>query len=270
MFAELGVTTNFSFLRGASHPEELVGMASGFGLAGLGIADRNSLAGVVRAHVFARDKLNKEGNPIRVVVGARLVFADGTPDILAYPTDRDAYGRLTRLLTRGNRRAEKGSCILRLGDLLDFIEGLQLIVMDRSTAEDDQQPAPRRRRWCGAASRHGRPDVGSADRTASIGQQGEAAIRIGVHRGRRSRPNPPIETDPVRNRPVPSSSRLREKVASRSESDEGRLEEQSPSSGTASPATFSRMAGEETRLNSPRFRHFGEASPQARQRQWPG
>ena len=140
MFAELGVTTNFSFLRGASHPEELVGMASGFGLAGIGIADRNSLAGVVRAYSFARDKL--KDNPLRVVTGARLVFADGTPDILAYPTDIEAYGRLTRMLTRGNRRAEKGSCILYLGDLLSFVEGLQLIVTDRSTAEDDHTPAP--------------------------------------------------------------------------------------------------------------------------------
>ena len=142
MFAEFGVTTNFSFLRGASHPEELVGMAEGFSLAGLGIADRNSLAGVVRAHVFARDKLKEKGSTLRVVAGTRLVFVDGTPDILVYPTDRQAYGRLTRLLTLGNRRAEKGACILRLPDLLAFIEGQQLIVLDRSTADDDHAPAP--------------------------------------------------------------------------------------------------------------------------------
>ena len=138
MFAEFGVTTNFSFLRGASHPEELVAMAHGLGLAGLGIADRNSLAGVVRAHSYAKDKL-KAADGFRVVAGTRLVFVDGTPDILVYPTDRPAYGRLTKLLTLGNRRAQKGTCLLRLGDLLDSIEGQQLIVMDRSTM--GQEPA---------------------------------------------------------------------------------------------------------------------------------
>ena len=114
MYAELAVTSNFSFLRGASHPEELVARAQGLGLAGIGIADRNSVAGVVRAHV-ARD----EG--FRLAVGARLVFADGTPDILAYPQDRQAWARLTRLLSVGKSRAEKGDCILHLADLLDFI-----------------------------------------------------------------------------------------------------------------------------------------------------
>ncbi|MCW6508906.1 error-prone DNA polymerase [Lichenifustis flavocetrariae] len=142
MFVEFGTTTNFSFLRGASHPEELVAMASGFALPALGIADRNSLAGVVRAYIQARKPMD---HPVRLVAGARLVFADGTPDILAYPVDRDAYGRLTRLLTIGNRRAEKGACVLTLADLLDWIEGLQLIVMDRSSATDEEtvlHPAP--------------------------------------------------------------------------------------------------------------------------------
>src|ERR1044072_7434237 len=107
-YAELAVTTNFSFLRGASHPEELVEAAVELGLAGLGIADRNSVAGVVRAHTKAKEAA------LRIIVGARLVFADGTPDILAYPQDRPAWGRLTRLLTLGKRRAEKGDCILNL------------------------------------------------------------------------------------------------------------------------------------------------------------
>jgi error-prone DNA polymerase len=92
-YAELAVTTNFSFLRGASHAEELVDRARELGLAGLGIADRNSVAGVVRAHTKAKEM----GFPI--VVGARLVFSDDTPDILAYPQDRAGWGRLTRLLT---------------------------------------------------------------------------------------------------------------------------------------------------------------------------
>jgi len=122
-YAELAVTSNFSFLRGASHPEELVDAAAALGLAGIGIADRNSVAGVVRVHVKAKEA------GLRIVVGARLVFADGTPDILAYPADRAAWGRLTRLLTLGKRRADKGDCILGLPDLLPFVEGLRLIVM---------------------------------------------------------------------------------------------------------------------------------------------
>src|SRR5262245_24417808 len=122
-YAELAVTTNFSFLRGASHPEELVEAAVELGLAGIGIADRNSVAGVVRAHTKAKEA------GLRIVVGTRLVFSDGTPDILAYPQDRPAWGRLTRLLTLGKRRAEKGDCILGLPDLLDHVAGLNLIVM---------------------------------------------------------------------------------------------------------------------------------------------
>src|SRR4030081_3921305 len=123
MYAELAVTTNFSFLRGASHAQELVVCAKRLRTAGIGIADRNSVAGVVRAHMAAQEA------GLRLAVGARLVFADGTPDILAYPQDRAAWGRLTRLLSLGKLRAEKGECILGLPDLLEFIEGLSLILM---------------------------------------------------------------------------------------------------------------------------------------------
>src|SRR5579862_7006333 len=123
MYAELAVTSNFSFLRGASHPEELAAAAARLSLAGIGIADRNSVAGVVRAHMAAKNA------KLRLAVGARLVFADGTPDILAYPRDRAAWGRLTRLLSLGKRRAEKGDCILTLADLIEFSAGLNLIVM---------------------------------------------------------------------------------------------------------------------------------------------
>ena len=131
-YAELAVTSNFSFLRGASDPEELVGRAKRLSLAGIGIADRNSVAGVVRAHVKARALAEEEGAAIKLALGTRLVFADGTPDILAYPRDRSAWGRLTRLLSLGKRRAEKGGCILGLDDLLSHIEGLNLIVMPAS------------------------------------------------------------------------------------------------------------------------------------------
>ena len=127
-FAELAAMTNFSFLRGASHPEEMVKRAAELGLAGIGIADRNTLAGVVRAHMFARENAAAMGGA-RVVPGARLVFMDGAPDMLAYPKDRAAYGRLCRILTAGNLRAPKGECWLKLDDLLEHGEGLQVVVM---------------------------------------------------------------------------------------------------------------------------------------------
>jgi error-prone DNA polymerase len=122
-YAELAVTTNFSFLRGASRSEELVLQAKELGLVGLGIADRNSVAGVVRAHSMAKVI------GFKIAVGARLVFSDGCPDILAYPADRSGWGRLTRLLTIGKDRAEKGDCILGLADLLDDAKELNFIVM---------------------------------------------------------------------------------------------------------------------------------------------
>src|SRR3954447_26344817 len=125
-YAEIGITTNFSFLRGGSHPQEYVHQASEFCLPAIGIADHNTLAGVVRAY-------NELENPEvkykpKLLIGSRLVFTDGTPDILAYPRDRAAYGRLCRLLTRGKRAAEKGECHLRLDDLLEFSDG-QLLVL---------------------------------------------------------------------------------------------------------------------------------------------
>jgi error-prone DNA polymerase len=139
-FAELATTTNFSFLRGASHPEEMVARAAELGLAGIGIADRNSLAGVVRAHTFARDNVEAMA-ATRVVPGARLVFIDGCPDILVYPKNRAGYGRLCRILTEGNLRAPKGECWLILKDLLDRGEGLQIVAMPPSP-EGDGKSAP--------------------------------------------------------------------------------------------------------------------------------
>jgi error-prone DNA polymerase len=135
-YLEFAVASNFSFLRGASHAEELMLQATHIGLDGIGLCDRNSVAGVVRAHLIKREqKLALRYHP-----GARLVFADGTPDILAYPRDRAAWGRLCRLLTRGNLRAEKGDCILLLDDLLEHIEGLELIVMETSTRDVEAPP----------------------------------------------------------------------------------------------------------------------------------
>src|ERR1700760_2716524 len=104
-YAELQVTTNYSFLRGASHVEELVAEAVALGLPALGIVDRNSLAGIVRAHQRA------EETGIRLVVGGRLDLTDA-PSILVYPTARPAYARLCRLLSLGKKRAGKGACSL--------------------------------------------------------------------------------------------------------------------------------------------------------------
>src|SRR2546423_7329840 len=139
-YCEFAAASNFSFLRGASHPEELMLQAAHIGLVGMGLCDRNSVAGVVRAHLIKREKeLSLAYHP-----GARLVFADGTPDLLAYPRDRAAWGRLCRLLTRGNLRAKKGDCILYLDDLLAHIDGLELIVLERSTRDFPPVPLPRK------------------------------------------------------------------------------------------------------------------------------
>jgi error-prone DNA polymerase len=170
-YAELAVTTNFSFLRGASHGEELVQQAKALGLAGLGVADRNSVAGVVRAHQAAKEA------GLAFAPGARLVFRDGTPDILAYPESRAGWGRLTQLLTLGKRRAGKGQCLLDCGDLLAHAAGLNLVVMpERSKrAEMDgllpllatlREAAPRV--WLGAGMRYRGDDARRLARLATI------------------------------------------------------------------------------------------------------
>ncbi|MDG4576134.1 MAG: error-prone DNA polymerase [Defluviicoccus sp.] len=121
-YAELQVTTNFSFLRGASHPEEMVAAAAGLGTAAIGIADRNTLAGIVRAHTAAK------ASGIRLIVGARLDL-DDAPSLLCFPTDRAAYGRLCRLLSVGRRRAPKAECRLSLADVIAFSEGQILVAV---------------------------------------------------------------------------------------------------------------------------------------------
>jgi error-prone DNA polymerase len=140
-YAELVAASNFSFLRGASHPGDLVKTAIAEGLSGIGIADRNTVAGVVRAHAALKEineNAKRMGRTLdfKLIVGARLAFADGTPDIIAYPSDRAAWGRLCRLLTLGKRRAPKGQCILRLTDLRAHLEGLMLIVLPPHSSED--------------------------------------------------------------------------------------------------------------------------------------
>jgi len=127
-YAEIGITTNFSFLRGGSDPRAYVHQASELRLPVIGIADHNTLAGVVRAYKEL-DNPEIKYQP-KLLIGSRLVLMDGTPDILVYPRDREAYGRLCRLLTRGKRGddTDKGECHLKLDDLLEFTEG-QLLVL---------------------------------------------------------------------------------------------------------------------------------------------
>ena len=121
-YVELQVATNFSFLRGASHHEELVRKAAKCGYSAIAITDRNSVAGIVRAYAAAQE------HGVRVIVGARLAFDDG-PEILCLPSDRAAYGRLTSLLTIGKRRVGKGECLLHLDDLIAHAEGQNLVVL---------------------------------------------------------------------------------------------------------------------------------------------
>jgi error-prone DNA polymerase len=136
-YAEPIAATNFSFLRGASHPDEMVEAAIALGHSGIGIADRNSVAGVVRAW-SALKAAREEGRGLdfKLITGARLVFADDTPDIIAYPTTREAWGRLTQLLSVGNLRAEKGECTLYFADLLEWCAEMALIFMSHHQPSD--------------------------------------------------------------------------------------------------------------------------------------
>jgi error-prone DNA polymerase len=121
-YAELQATSNFSFLRGASHAAELVERAKALGHIAIAVTDRNTLAGVVRAHVAAREA------KFRLVVGARLDLTDA-PSLLAWPKDRAAYGRLSRLLSLGQRRAPKGECHLTRADVLEYGDGIVVAVL---------------------------------------------------------------------------------------------------------------------------------------------
>ncbi|MCC0062801.1 MAG: error-prone DNA polymerase [Defluviimonas sp.] len=162
-YAELCVTTNFTFLTGASHPEELVVRAAELGLAAIAVTDRNSLAGVVRAHAALKELRRKAEERVRVrsqhridacsrqeigrpedvarpatlclpklIVGCRLVLRDSPAHWLALPTDRAAYHRLSRLLTLGKRRAGKGECHLDLADVLEGAAGMILIALPQT------------------------------------------------------------------------------------------------------------------------------------------
>jgi error-prone DNA polymerase len=121
-YTELQCTSNFSFLRGASHPEELVEQAAVYGYSEIAITDRNSLAGIVRGHAAAKKK------GMRIIPACRLDLQDG-PSLLAYPTNQSAYAQLSGLLTVGNLRAEKGDCHLYKADVYFYAKGIKFIVL---------------------------------------------------------------------------------------------------------------------------------------------
>lgn len=127
-YAELHCRTNFSFLEGASHPDELVAAAAALGHTALGITDRASLAGVVRAHVAAKEA------GVKLVIGAQIEPSDASP-ILLWASDRAAYGRLSQLITLGRREAPKGECHLTLDDVARFADGLLAGVLLRPTPQ---------------------------------------------------------------------------------------------------------------------------------------
>ncbi|WP_239058325.1 error-prone DNA polymerase [Aliiroseovarius sp. PrR006] len=166
-YAELCITTNFTFLTGASHPEELVVRAAELGLSAIAITDRNSLAGVVRAwsalkelrretqdvvQIRSQQRVDSSSRQTRgqndplakpdsvslpkLIVGCRLVLQDGSVDWIALPRDRAAYKRLTRLLTLGKRRAEKGECILYRKDMIPACKGMILIALPQGGLKD--------------------------------------------------------------------------------------------------------------------------------------
>lgn len=176
-YAELQTTSNFSFLRGASHAEELAIAAEALGLTAVGIADRNSLAGVVRAWTAAKSR------QVRVLTGCRLDFMDGTPSLICYPTDREAFARLTRLLTLGQRRAEKGQCHLAWADFLDHADGqIGLIVPPRALDETFERDLTRMagdlsgRSWLAASRAYAAQDLKRLARLDALGQAAGAPI----------------------------------------------------------------------------------------------
>ena len=135
MYAELQVTSNFSFLRGGSHPEELAEHAAKLAYSAIAITDRNSVAGVVRAHREIKEfnEANKEHDiKIQFIPACRLDLLDG-PSLLAYPTNITAWGRLCALLTEGNIRTEKGKCELYKANVFEHATDIKFIIIPPET-----------------------------------------------------------------------------------------------------------------------------------------
>ena len=201
-YAELQTATNFSFLRGASHPWELVVGAAALGLDAIGICDRNSLAGVVRAWSARKDLIGQQTEEtggdeaakaklqaqlqtqtVRVFTGCRLDFADSTPSLIVYPSDREAYGRLTHLLTVGQMRAKKAECHLTWADFLDHAEGQLALVapperLDEAFETDLKRIAGELRGsvWLAASRGYGPRDLQRLSRLAALAQSSGAPM----------------------------------------------------------------------------------------------
>ena len=148
-FVELSATSNFTFLTGGSHPEEYMRRAATLGLPALAVADENTVAGIVRAHTEAREIAREArldpaafASTPRLIPAARIVLTDGFT-LTALPRDRAAWGRLCRLITTGRRASAKGSCALSFDDLMDWGEGLELLLHPAAETVAPAQTAPR-------------------------------------------------------------------------------------------------------------------------------
>ena len=186
-YAELCTMSNFTFLTGASHAEELIARAKALGLSAIAIADRNTFAGIVRGHAAAKEL------GVRYIVGVRLGLRDA-PDILAYPKTRTGYGHLCRLLTLGKRRTEKGKCDLSLEDVIQWGQDCLFIVMggegdDTATALCRLKEAFGEDVFAGLAPQYDGDDDARFTRRASLARQTETPlVALGdviMHSGKR-------------------------------------------------------------------------------------
>ncbi|WP_091735348.1 error-prone DNA polymerase [Phenylobacterium immobile] len=181
-YVELQAASNFSFLQGASHPKELIVEAARLGVEGVGVCDRNTLAGVVRAWSAARKLKTDAGIAVRPLTGCRLDFMDGTPSLIVYPSDREAYGRLTRLLTLGQRAAKKGECHLTWTDFLAHAEGQLVLAIPPARLDEAFSQALRTIAydlpdvWLVASRQYGARDLKRLSQLAALAQAHRAPM----------------------------------------------------------------------------------------------
>ena len=166
-YAELHCVTNFTFLRGASHPEELAARAARLGYAALAITDECSLAGMVRAHVAAKE------HGLKLIVGAEFRITDG-PKLVLLATDREAYGNLSQLITAARRRSQKGSYRIGWDDFDTGVPGcLVLLAPDEQPGLEDAQRVARSfagRAWIAAELLSGPDDRARLDALLDLGR----------------------------------------------------------------------------------------------------
>ncbi len=182
-FVELSTLTNFTFLTGASHPEEMMTRAAEMGMQALAVADVNSVAGIVRAHTKARELARDGGPVVRLIPAARIILQDGF-QVTCLPRDRAAWARLCRMLSLGRLRAVKGECRLELSDLLDWGQGLEMLVLppdQRLTlAVAPPEPMGDATRWQGHARALTRRFPGQVSLALSPRYDGQDRERFGA------------------------------------------------------------------------------------------